>query len=69
MHEHPFVTVAKFGLMVLILLFLIFLFAAHNDTQEKVIATRQYQHGGKVMGDLGWQVGAWLRSSGSVPAA
>jgi hypothetical protein len=41
MHEHPFVTVAKFGLMVLILLFLIFLFAAHNDTQEKVIATRQ----------------------------
>jgi peptide/nickel transport system substrate-binding protein len=41
MHEHPFVTVAKFGLMVLILLFLIFLFAAHNDTQQKVIDTRR----------------------------
>ncbi len=41
MHEHPFVTVAKFGLMVLILLFLIFLFVAHNDTQKKVIDARR----------------------------
>jgi ABC-type transport system substrate-binding protein len=41
MHEHPFVTAAKFGLMVLILLFLIFLFVAHNDTQQKVIDNRR----------------------------
>ncbi|MHC4548460.1 MAG: ABC transporter substrate-binding protein [Planctomycetota bacterium] len=41
MSENPLVTAAKVGLLALILLFLIFLFAAHNDTQEKVVATRQ----------------------------
>ena len=43
-------------------------FVAPRSRKLKAVATRQYEHGAKLIDELGRQIGGWFRSTGQSSA-